>query len=403
MIDAGIAPVVEGGSLLVARVQESGELFFSLGIDTTGEYDFQLIAENPTIPKNVDLSTVPPGNYPEGIYYDEEANGGLGGWTDTNTGEAELYIYGSDIYGNSLSINPSGQGIGAADNQFEINEQISFVFTSDVTSASITTIRSAGNESWDLEVSWTLYNDGNLVDSGTVVFTGPGGTFDFGTIDEQLFDTLVLEGLSSAESTITNDKSKFTLAELEYNETLLPSETDFQFDVDVTDGDGDTDSDSLIVTIGTGSVQQGFELSGDKNAESYDDVIYGSADSNDVLNGGIGNDVLNGGIGNDVLYGDTGADQFIFDNIGQGVDVIKDFSADEGDVLDLSGVIQNYDPEQDAIDDFIFSREESGGTILSVDVSGSGDVQNAVDFVALDGVTNVDLNELFTMANINVS
>ena len=116
-----------------------------------------------------------------------------------------------------------------------------------------------------------------------------------------------------------------------------------------------------------------------------------------------GDDVLFGDAGSDTLYGGSGADQFMFEAIQQGVDVIKDFSADEGDVLDISSVIQNYDPLQNSIDDFVFSREENGGTILSVDISGSGDAQNAIDFVALEGVTNIDLNELVSTANINVT
>jgi Ca2+-binding RTX toxin-like protein len=401
MIDAGIAPVVEGGSLLVARVQESGELFFSLGIDTTGEYDFQLITANPVIENTLDFSTVPPGNYPDGIYYVES----LGGWTEQSSPDAEVYVSGNG------SVNPSGQGIGVADNQFEINEQISFEFTDDVSSASIVTIRSAGNASWDLEVKWTLLNDGVLVEEGTVAFTGPGGTFDFSAVNDQLFDTLILEGLDSSQSDITNDKSKFTLAELNYSEAYLTEETDFQFDVTVTDNDEDSDVSEITVTVGL-EEGQGYDLSGDNSnlynddglygAENSDDTLYGN-NGDDVLYGLSGNDTLSGGSGNDTLTGGDGADTFLFGAVSEGVDVIRDFDADEGDVLDLSGVIQNYNPLQNAIDDFIFSREVDGGTILSIDVSGSGDSQNAIDFVALEGVTNIDINELVSTANINVT
>ncbi|PCI55875.1 MAG: hypothetical protein COB36_03500 [Alphaproteobacteria bacterium] len=132
-----------------------------------------------------------------------------------------------------------------------------------------------------------------------------------------------------------------------------------------------------------------------------DDTLIGGA-GNDVIYGQEGNDTLYGGAGDDILIGGSGADTFMMEAIGQGVDVIRDFSADEGDVLDLAGLIQNYDSTQQAIDDFVFTREVNGGTILSVDASGSGDVSNAVDLVALEGLQNMDLQALIESGNINV-
>ncbi len=132
-----------------------------------------------------------------------------------------------------------------------------------------------------------------------------------------------------------------------------------------------------------------------------DDTLIGGA-GNDVIYGQEGNDVLYGGAGDDILIGGSGADTFMMEAIGQGVDVIRDFSADEGDVLDLAGLIQNYDSTQQAIDDFVFTREVNGGTILSVDASGSGDASNAVDLVALEGLQNMDLQALIESGNINV-
>ncbi|PCI99505.1 MAG: hypothetical protein COB14_06410 [Alphaproteobacteria bacterium] len=132
-----------------------------------------------------------------------------------------------------------------------------------------------------------------------------------------------------------------------------------------------------------------------------DDTLIGGA-GNDVIYAQEGNDVLYGGAGDDILSGGSGADTFMMEAIGHGVDVIRDFSADEGDVLDLAGLIQNYDSTQQAIDDFVFTREVNGGTILSVDASGSGDVSNAVDLVALEGLQNLDLQALVESGNINV-
>lgn len=146
------------------------------------------------------------------------------------------------------------------------------------------------------------------------------------------------------------------------------------------------------------------EESKDDNGEGRqggNDTLYGGA-GDDIIYGQEGDDVIDGGAGNDVLSGGSGADTFVENAVGQGIDVIRDFSVDEGDVLDLAGLIQNYDPTQQVIDDFVFSREENGGTVLSVDVNGSGDVSNAIDLVALEGLQNLDLQSLVESGNINV-
>ncbi|MFC3071441.1 M10 family metallopeptidase C-terminal domain-containing protein [Phenylobacterium soli] len=64
-----------------------------------------------------------------------------------------------------------------------------------------------------------------------------------------------------------------------------------------------------------------------------DDVVRGGQ-GNDVLTGGAGNDYLTGDLGNDTMTGGTGADTFRAFN-GEGVDVINDFNAAEGDRIQL--------------------------------------------------------------------
>ncbi|MGH1456800.1 MAG: DUF5801 repeats-in-toxin domain-containing protein [Alphaproteobacteria bacterium] len=132
-----------------------------------------------------------------------------------------------------------------------------------------------------------------------------------------------------------------------------------------------------------------------------DDALYGGA-GDDVIYGQEGNDTIHGGDGNDILYGGSGADNFVMDALGRGVDVIGDFDTNDGDVLDFAALLTGYDPTQKAIDDFVFSREEGGGTIISVDMSGSGDASNAVDLVALEGIQNLNVQELVESGNINV-
>lgn len=131
------------------------------------------------------------------------------------------------------------------------------------------------------------------------------------------------------------------------------------------------------------------------------DIIFGQ-EGNDVIHGGAGNDILVGGSGDDTLIGGAGADQFLYFAVSHGIDTIRDFNVGEGDVLDFAGLIRGFDPTQQAINDFVFAREIEGGTILSVDTSGSGDASRAVDIVALEGLSNIDLQAMFESGNINV-
>ena len=77
----------------------------------------------------------------------------------------------------------------------------------------------------------------------------------------------------------------------------------------------------------------------------YDDTITGSdhddrlfgGEGNDELFGGSGDDTLDGGAGDDTMTGGLGADVF---KAGEGQDTITDFSQPDGDVLDISHVIE---------------------------------------------------------------
>ncbi|MEC8028028.1 MAG: hypothetical protein VX170_10195 [Pseudomonadota bacterium] len=55
---------------------------------------------------------------------------------------------------------------------------------------------------------------------------------------------------------------------------------------------------------------------------------------NDLLKGGAGTDTLRGGAGDDTLAGGRGIDRFVF-KAESGADVITDFNARGGEVIDL--------------------------------------------------------------------
>ncbi len=128
------------------------------------------------------------------------------------------------------------------------------------------------------------------------------------------------------------------------------------------------------------------------------DEIRGGA-GNDIIFGQEGNDHIWGGAGDDILYGGSGKDTFHFEATPalNGVDTIKDFSFAQGDALDLSAMLTAYNPTQDAIDQFVFATTVNGNTVVSVDVTGSGNIANAQAVAILQGVTGVtNVEDLLT-------
>ncbi|MEM9215575.1 MAG: Calx-beta domain-containing protein [Cyanobacteria bacterium P01_F01_bin.150] len=66
-----------------------------------------------------------------------------------------------------------------------------------------------------------------------------------------------------------------------------------------------------------------------------DDDLYGN-DGDDFLKGGEGSDDLEGGNGDDTLTGGRGSDSFRFREPSEGIDIITDFSAADGDKVKIS-------------------------------------------------------------------
>ncbi|MDZ4062731.1 MAG: hypothetical protein U1C75_16310, partial [Brevundimonas sp.] len=67
------------------------------------------------------------------------------------------------------------------------------------------------------------------------------------------------------------------------------------------------------------------------------DTLIGTG-GDDVIHGLGGDDRLSGGLGDDDMLGGSGADVFIY-TLGDGTDTIHDFTASEGDIIRLDGVL----------------------------------------------------------------
>ncbi len=136
-----------------------------------------------------------------------------------------------------------------------------------------------------------------------------------------------------------------------------------------------------------------------------DDVIM-SWTGNDTLHGGAGNDALFGEYGQDVLYGGAGADifvadraDFIGDYAGKFVDTVMDFSASEGDVIDLSALINNGSAAQTAIDSYVRTVNQGANTMIQVNNQDGSGWQNAM---VIANQNNLDVHTLLNNGNLDV-
>ena len=96
------------------------------------------------------------------------------------------------------------------------------------------------------------------------------------------------------------------------------------------------------------------------------------------------------------------ADEFVFQTIAESAVTIQDFNVAEGDLIDLSLLIEAQSDITDAINDFVYVVEENGATIVSVDVDGAEGPAEAVEVAKLEGVTGMSAEDLVDSSNIIV-
>ncbi len=189
-------------------------------------------------------------------------------------------------------------------------------------------------------------------------------------------------------------------------------------DDEIHGGDGD---DTVV-----GDSVSNFTLSGTAEVIGGNDNIKGGA-GDDVLVGDVknnygtvagGDDVLDSGAGNDTLVGDVennysgtvtgGSDTFKFtaEDVSLGpdpyTDKIMDFHVAEGDVIDVSEMI-NYDSSMHDISNFIFVTDDGEGNAkLLFDVAGTATFDDHA--IVLNGIApaDVDLETLIAGGNLVV-
>ncbi|MGS2724449.1 tandem-95 repeat protein, partial [Porticoccus sp. GXU_MW_L64] len=119
-----------------------------------------------------------------------------------------------------------------------------------------------------------------------------------------------------------------------------------------------------------------------------DDTLIGNGGS-DALQGGLGNDILTGGSGDDILAGGLGADTFRWQAGDEGTaaspaeDIISDFNAADGDVLNLQDLLQGE--ESGVLSDYLSFNFDGTNTTIEVSSQGDGNIDQIIR------VDNIDL------------
>ncbi|WP_437881317.1 retention module-containing protein [Pseudomonas sp. LRF_L74] len=187
-----------------------------------------------------------------------------------------------------------------------------------------------------------------------------------------------------------------------------------RFTYKLAQADGDSDTASLVIRlsdvahVAPNVVSDSGDLLG---SEASDVLLAGSAgqlldggagddrleggSGADRLLGGEGDDRLIGGRGDDILVGGNGADLFVWNASDRGSDahdVVRDFNAAEGDVLDLSSLLVGVDDPTDAdvLSQYLSFDVTDTSTVVSV--SSTGQVADAAKIDQTITLENVVLS-----------
>jgi len=147
------------------------------------------------------------------------------------------------------------------------------------------------------------------------------------------------------------------------------------------------------------------------SGEDDDDILYGDGardniyggNGNDILHGGADADRLYGGNGNDTLVGlgdydamrgQAGADTFATTVATSGYDTFSDFRLTEGDIINVTDILDTYNHGISDINDFVYFDDRGSFHDMYVSTQGDGSfnrVARVYDGNTMDGQSVDDL------------
>ncbi len=212
-------------------------------------------------------------------------------------------------------------------------------------------------------------------------------------IDMQIVDGVLLEFAGNDNF----DGVDAILSALDDTALTLVSTDTLEQDFNVTLG---SNSDDFILSF-NGSTEAIYGLDGDDYILGVfgDNYLSGGDGDDTIIDLLGGDDVLYGGNGDDLLIAGFGADTFVFKESDTGTDTIIGFKKNQGDKLDLSDLLDNYNPLQDAIEDFIILTTDRGNLTVSVDSDGTG-AGAAQEIAVITGGRNLDIDDLIDTGSL---
>ncbi|MCL6417462.1 type I secretion C-terminal target domain-containing protein, partial [Aestuariirhabdus sp. Z084] len=207
-------------------------------------------------------------------------------------------------------------------------------------------------------------------------------------------DTSGIGSQGNIFSTVSGDQPVIT-ANFEPNDFTVGDEFWFSVDVDnlgTNFGDSLADGGATVtVTMSDGSTQT-VTYSSDGAGGSTANVLI----QPNIIDGQGGDDVLISGAGNDILIGGEGQDIFAWltsDASNPQSDVVQDFSDADGDILDLSHLLEGATAA--TLDDYLSVAFSATDTTISVDADGLGSDGTSVN-ITLSGWSQTDWQAVYS-------
>lgn len=153
---------------------------------------------------------------------------------------------------------------------------------------------------------------------------------------------------------------------------------------------GNANDNTLVGKDGTDTIDAGAGNDAAHGGAGAD-TIHGN-DGDDLLHGGTGDDTLYGDDGLDTLFGGDGADTFVLEATSafNDVDVIKDFSAADGDAINVADILDGYyTAGVDDITEFVQITDDGADSTLAIDQDGTAKGTNFVTLATISGVTGL--------------
>ena len=222
----------------------------------------------------------------------------------------------------------------------------------------------------------------SLMANGSFTYTPASGYTGTDSFNYTLLDGRGGQAIGTADITVTAPS------------TSTPPPVTTSLTVNGTAGNDTLNADHTIGTTINGGGGNDYIIGHDGS-----DVLNGG-DGNDLISGYYGNDTLAGGTGSDTLIGGPGKDTFVFNmtDLGTGVDKITDFSASQGDKIDISNTLQGHYTTASTLSNFVAITTSGSNSILSVDLDGSG--QHWTGVAVLTGVTGLNVQQLVSNGNL---